>query len=106
MQLEEILTNIQTANDKYRVLKLSQIQDQSEILRDLSCAYTDLSILFKREYREQWLDVYNTANGSNAAKERIADTEVREYDLINDVLRAVANQMDSLRTTISANKQR
>lgn len=106
MQLEEILTNIQTANDKYRVLKLSHVQEQSEILRDLSCAYTDLSILFKREYREQWLDVYNTANGSNAAKERIADTEVKEYDLINDVLKAVDIQIKSLITNISANKPR
>lgn len=106
MQLEQILTNIQTANDKYRVLKLSQVHEQSEILRDLSCAYTDLSILFKREYRELWLDVYNNANGSNAAKERIADTQVKEYDLINDVLKAVDIQIKSLITNISANKPR
>lgn len=102
-ELSEILTDIHSANDKYRTLKLSFTIEQSDILRVLSCCYVDL-IEHKRQARESWLDIYNTIQGSNALKEREADTHVKEYDLIKDVLKAVSLQIDSIRSTISANK--
>ena len=102
--LEEILTSINAANDRYRFLKLSFISEQSEILRDLSCAFVDL-IDHKKEARNSWLNVYNSTEGTNALKTRRADTEVREYDLIKGIMKAVQMQVDSVRSTISANKQ-
>lgn len=101
--LVTILENINDVNDKYRVQKLSFTIEQSEILRDLSCCYTDL-IEHKRLYREQWLDIYNQTAGTNAHKEREADLTVKEYDYVKDVLKAVQMQIDCLRSTISANK--
>ena len=102
--LEQILTSINDANDRYRTLKLSFISEQSEILRDLSCAFVDL-IEHRKESRNSWLDTYNSTEGTNALKTRKADSEVREYDLIKGVMKAVQMQIDSVRSTISANKQ-
>lgn len=102
--LNGILESVVSANDRFRTLKLSQVHEQSEILRDLSCAYSDL-ILWKDHYRNAWLDAYNSESGSNAKKEREADSKVREYEKIKDLLRAIDNQMDAIRSTISANKK-
>ena len=101
--LNDILIDINSANEKYRTLKLSFTIEQSDILRTLSCCYVDL-VEFKREFREQWLNVYNEIEGTNAAKEREADNKVKEYDTIKDVMKAVSMQIDSIRSTISANK--
>ena len=103
-ELQEILNSIESANDRYRTLKLSFISDQTEILRDLSCAFVDL-IDHKKEARNNWLDVYNSTDGTNALKTRKADSEIREYDLIKGIMKAVQMQIDSVRSTISANKQ-
>lgn len=102
--LDTILSDISQANEMYRTLKLSFTLDQSDILRTLSCCYVDL-VEHKRQARESWLDVYNMIDGTNAAKEREADNQVKEYDLIKDVMKAVSMQIDSIRSTISANKQ-
>ncbi len=102
--LNEILENIVSSNDRFRILKLSDTHTQSEILRDLSCSYSDL-ILWKDHFRNAWLDAYNEESGSNAKKEREADSRVREYEKVKDLLRAIDNQMDAIRSTISANKK-
>ncbi len=102
--IQEILDCINDANNRFRVQKLSQVADQSTILRDLSCSFMDL-VWHKRDARELWLNAYNNHKGTNAAKERYADSEVQEYDLIRDVMKAVSMQIDSIRSTISANKQ-
>lgn len=102
-ELNDILTDITLANEKYRTLKLSFTIEQSDILRTLSCCYVDL-VEHKRIAREAWLDIYNSIDGTNAAKEREADNQVKEYDLIKDVMKAVSMQIDSIRSTISANK--
>lgn len=101
--LTDILNDINSANDKYRTLKLSFVIEQSDILRTLSCCYTDL-IDHKRQAREDWLSIYNSTSGTNAFKEREADTVVKEYDLIKDIMKSVSMQIDSIRSTISANK--
>lgn len=103
-ELTGILDRIINANHRYRILKLSNVIEQSEILRDLSCAYSDLTLL-KEQYRDEWLDAYNAETGSNAKKERSADSSVREYDKVKDVLRATELQIQVVRSTISANKK-
>ena len=103
MELNKILEVINGANDRYRTLKLSQTIDQSEILRDLSVSYSDLTD-HKIKAREQWLDIYNGSKGSNASKERQADSEVLEYDMIKDIMKACELLMNSIRSTLSANK--
>lgn len=103
-ELSDILQDINDANEKYRTLKLSFTIEQSEILRTYSCCYLDL-VDHKRMAREEWLAVYNSAPGSNAAKEREADSAVQEHDLITNILRAVSIQIDSIRSTISVNKK-
>lgn len=101
--LAEILGSIEFNNNRYRILKLADTHTQSDILRCLSCAFMDLTD-HKIKSREAWMDVYNKAQGSNASKEREADSEVMELSLIRDVLKAVGLQMDSIRSTLSANK--
>ena len=102
--LTEILESIVSVNERYRTLKMSFISDQTEMLRDLSCAYSDL-IQHKSEAKDEWLDSYNLFKGSNAAKQRFADSEVRHYSLIKDNLTAIKIKIDVMRTTVSANKQ-
>lgn len=101
--LIEVLQTIDKANDRYRTQKLSLPIEQSEILRDLAVSFKDLTD-HKIEYGNRWLDAYNKATGTNAAKERQADNEVREYELVKENMRAVSNLIDSLRSTISSSK--
>lgn len=101
--LNKILYSINLANDRFRTLELGFVSEQSEILRDLSCAFVDL-IPHKKEARENWINAYNSIKGSNASKERHADSEVMEYDLVRDIMKAVELQMNSIRSTLSANK--
>lgn len=103
--LIEILTEIGDTNDKFRTLKLSFISEQTEMLRTFSCCYGDL-VDHKDFYKDQWLDSYNLHKGSNAAKKGFANSEVRELALIRLKMTAVKVQIDTLRTSISANKQR
>jgi hypothetical protein len=101
--LESILQKIRDTNDKYRTLKLGDTHTQSELLRDITCCYVDLTD-HKREARESWMNAYNLHKGSHAAKERFADTEAPEYDLIKDVLTACKLLKESIVSTLSANK--
>jgi hypothetical protein len=101
--LTDILASIEAANDRYRTLKLSFASDLTEILRDLSCASYDL-IEHKRLSKNEWLDAYNKFKGSNAAKERFADSEVRELGMIRDVMRHLKTQQFVIGQTVSLNK--
>lgn len=101
--LLEVLQTINDATDRYRTLQLSHTIEQSEILRDLSVSFKDLTD-HKIESGKEWLNAYNSIKGSNASRERHADTEVMEYDLITANMKAVSNLMDAIRSTLSANK--
>lgn len=101
--LSEILENINKANDTYRTLELKETAEQSLILRDLSCCFLDL-VMWKDEFRNNWIDAYNESTGSNAKKEREADDKVRELEKVRDILKAIEHQMNAIRSTISANK--
>ena len=102
-ELTEILKEVDAINERYRTLKLSLTQDQSEILRDLSVVYKDLTD-HKIEAHKSWLDAYNSASGANAKKEREADNEVQENTIIRYIMRAVDNQMNAVRSTLSSSK--
>jgi hypothetical protein len=95
--------DIRSVKERYRTHKLSFVIDQSEMLRDISCCYMDLTD-HKIYERERWLDAYNEFKGSHAAKERFADTQVPEYDKIKDLLTACKVLKESIVSTLSANK--
>jgi hypothetical protein len=102
-EINSILEDLTTQNERYRNLKLSLTHEQSEILRTVSCCYVDLTD-HKTFERERWLDAYNEFKGSHAAKERYADTQVPEYDKIKDLLTACKVLKESIVSTLSANK--
>ena len=101
--LTEILESITSANERYRTQKLSFTSDLTEICRDLSCANYDL-IEHKRVAKDDWLNAYNTFKGTNASKERYADSEVRELSLIRDTMRHIKTQLFVIGQGITANR--
>lgn len=101
--LQETLAQIESAKDKYDTCKLSQTATQSEILRDLATSLYDLAH-YKTVYHKDWLNAYNEFKGSNAAKEKYADTKVSEMYLIRQISAAGQRISDAVRSTLSANK--
>lgn len=101
--LIQVLDRIQQAKETYDTLKLTQVSDQSQILRELSISYHDLSD-HRIEAREEWMDYYNEAKGSNAHKERYADSKVPELYKIRRIMESTKILIDSVRSTISAAK--
>lgn len=101
--LQAILERIRTAKSTYDTLKLSQVPDQSEILRELSVSYHDLNE-HRIEARENWMFHYNEAKGTNAFREKFADHKVPELYLIRRNMEATKILIDTVRSTISAAK--
>lgn len=101
--LNTILERIQTAKETYDTLKLSQVSDQSQILRELTVSYHDLS-----DHRisawEDWNYHYFEHQGSNAAKEKYADFKVKELYLIRRTMESTKVLIECVRSTISAAK--
>lgn len=103
-QLEQIFTEVNEAVEAYETCKLSLTSDQSNILRVLSSNFHFLAE-HRIVFHEQWLSVYfNSRAGSVAAKEREADMTVRELYKIRHFMNSISKVMDSVRSTISANK--
>ncbi len=102
--LHDILELIEITNDKYRGCGISFTQTQSEILRDYDVCFFDLTE-HRIFYHNKWLDAYNRTQGSNAAKNREADIQVRELYLIRHTMTAIKTKIDVLRSNISANKK-
>lgn len=103
--LTEILFCINQAVDKYEHLKLKQITEQSEILRELTT-----NLYWLEEYRiqahEKWHSIYFQSTGkSNASKEREADNKCPEIYQIRRITTAAYKVVDSIRSTISAYKR-
>ena len=102
--LDKILEDITKAIEKYDTCKLSLTHDQSEILRDLS-----VNLYFLTEHRVQynreWMSVYfSSKSTSGQGKEREADFTVPHLYTIRQFMASANKVIDSLRTTISANK--
>lgn len=102
-QLETILERINKAKDDYDTLKLSQISEQSEILRSLSICYSDLND-HRIKAKETWDYHYFEHKGSNAAREKYADLKCSELYLLRRTMESTKILIESVRSTISAAK--
>lgn len=102
-KLEDILTEISNCIDRYQTCKLSFTHDQSEILRDLSTLLFQLSE-HRVKFHEDWMQIYFETSGSNPTKEREADYQVPELYKIRHFMTSGYKVLESLRSTISANK--
>lgn len=104
-ELGQILSDINLAIERFEVCKLSLVQDQSEILRDLSVQLHYLAA-HKVKANEAWMSFYFNSKGkSNAEKEREADFKCPELYKIRQMLSSGSKVLDSMRTSISAMKQ-
>lgn len=102
--LNEILDNINKAVANYETKQLSLTHEQSEILRDLSVNLHWLAE-HKIEANKNWNWAYfNSKEKSATAKEREADFKVPELYTVRQILSSASKVLDSIRSTISANK--
>ena len=102
--LSKILENINSAIEKYEIQKLSLTIEQSEILRDLSVNFHWLAE-HKIDVNKKWnWSYFNSKEKSVAGKERQADYEVPEMYTIRQILTSTKIVLDSIRSTMSANK--
>lgn len=101
--LDEILERINKAKDAYDILKLSQISEQSEILRSLSISYSDLND-HRVKAKETWDFHYFEHQGSNAAREKYADLKCSELYLLRRTMESTKVLIEAVRSTISAAK--
>lgn len=103
--LNEILSNINKAIERYENCKLGLVHEQAEIARDLS-VNLHLLTAHRKQAHEDWLSVYmNSKANSSAAKEREADIKVGELYMIRHITTSANKVLDMLRSTISINKQ-
>ena len=103
-ELTQILQNINNCIDNYNDLPLEDYKRQSEILRDLT---TNLFFLESHRVKsyEDWLRSYYKNEGSNAAREKKADNEIKERYLIKRTMTSAYKVVDSIRSTISIYKK-
>lgn len=102
--LKEILANIDNCIEKYETCKLSFVADQSEILQTLS---TNLHWLEQHRVKAHadWMSYYFNSKGkSNAEKEREAELKCPELYMIRHFIASGRLVFDSVRSTLSANK--
>lgn len=102
--LNEILSDINKCIDDHATCKLGTIQTQLEISRTLAVNLKWLGD-YKVYYKEQWNKAFmESTEKSDKKKEIDADTKVPELYLIRNVLRYTEKNLDTLRTSVSANK--
>ena len=102
--LDVILEKINNNIEKLDTLKLSFTHERSEVLDSLSNEYYWLTE-HRIKFNEDWMSVYfNSKANSSAAKEREADMRVPELYKIRHLMSSTKLVIDSLRTSISANK--
>lgn len=102
--IKSILDKINQSNDAYDVCKIGDTHTQSEILRSLSTALHDLAG-HRIKAHEDWMSAwFNSKGKSEAAREREADFKVPELYMIRQFMQSGNKILDSLRTSISANK--
>lgn len=102
-ELDEILERIRSARDYYDTMHLEDVKMLSEVLRTLTNHLFYLAE-YRIQYHEKWLDVYNNEEGTNAAKEREADSQVRELYQIRHLMTAGNKLVDIIRSQISIYK--
>lgn len=103
-ELDEVLTQIRKAREDYDTMTLQDNLKLSEILRTLSS-----NLFYLTEYRitahERWLTVYNQSSGTNAAKEREADNQVKELYMIRHIHAQGNKLVDVIRSQIGIYKR-
>lgn len=99
--LDEIKDNLIAAKEKYENCKLSLVPEQSEILRALSLAYSDLSE-HRIEANDNWNEIYFKKQGSNALRSKEADKEVPEMYMIRRTMDSTKILIDTVRSTLSS----
>ena len=102
--LGDILKEIDEAIETYNSMSLDDIKLQSDCLRKLT---TNLYRLegFRIEAKEMWLSVYFSKAGTNAAREKISDNEVKDLYRIRRLLDSGYKVADSIRSTIGVYKK-
>lgn len=104
-ELTGILTEINNSIEKFETCKLSFTQEQSEILRTLSVNLHWLAE-HKVAANKSWMyEYFNSKEKSAAGKEREADFKVPEMYKIRQLMASGYKVLESIRSTISANKQ-
>ena len=99
--IEEILSKVREGKGQYDNCKLSLTADQTEILRTLSLAYSDLSE-HRIEANEKWNSIYFSKQGSNALRSKEADKEVPELYMIRRTMESTKILIDTVRSTLSS----
>jgi hypothetical protein len=102
--LNEILQNIDVCIEELDLKKVGFIHERTEILDRLSNNYYWLTGHRDKAHKD-WMSFYfNSKGNSSAAKEREADMKVPELYTIRHFMASTKLVIDSLRTSISANK--
>lgn len=102
--LTEVLEKINKAVSDYETKELGLIHDQAEILRNLSTGIYFLAE-HKTYYHNLWMALYFQCKETTAAaKERFADKNCPELYKVRQIMAAATKVQDSLRSTISINK--
>ena len=102
MSLEEVLSNLRDANDRYNNLPLlNEVEPLCYILRDLGCNLTALVEIRKEYYLKFQSIIYNSKASSNAAKTKEAEFRVPELDHIRKVLAQFTELRKDVRSQIS-----
>jgi hypothetical protein len=102
-ELELILNDLREVRHDYDSMYLKEVNKLSELLRKIMSKLFYLADI-RVEYHEKWLDVYNETTGTNAAKEREADNQVRELYQIRHITRIAEKTGEAIRSQISLYK--
>ena len=104
MELTKILSNIDECIERLETLQLGLTHERTEQLDKLSSNYYWLTSHRDKAHKD-WMSYYfNSKANSSAAKEREADMKVPELYTIRHFMASTKLVIDSLRTSISANK--
>lgn len=103
--LTEILATIRKGVDQYEDLKLEDTEQQSDILRTLTCNLFYLEAHRVKAHNDWHTFYFESKAVSNAAKEREADLEIKELYMIRRIMTSGYKVVDAIRSTISIHKK-
>ena len=104
MKLEEVLSNLDKAIERYQNVPLVEVYELSEILREVGCNLSYLVQLRKEYYSKFQSVIFHSKGKSEAAKTKEAEWQVQELDEIRKILHHYSHLQSDLRTQISLYK--
>lgn len=104
MNLNEVLENLNDVVERYQNVPLIEVKSLREILRDLGCNLSYLTVLRKEYYSKFQSVVFHSKGTSQAAKIKEAEWQVQELDEIRKILRHYSELQKDIRTQISLYK--